>query len=79
MSFEHAREQQGKGVSRTAFSVDEHCLAEGISRAKLYGEWKAGRGPRYYHRGARRLISVEAADEYRRSLEEAAAAANESA
>ena len=56
-------------ATRTAFSIAEYCQAERISRAKLYNEWKAGRGPKYYHRGARRLISVDAADEYRRQLE----------
>ena len=52
-----------------AYSISEYCKREKISRARLYTEWKEGRGPKFYHRGSRRLISAEAADDYRRQLE----------
>jgi hypothetical protein len=52
-----------------AYSVGEYCAAERICRSKLYQEWAEGGGPRYYHRGSKRLISREAADAYRRQLE----------
>jgi hypothetical protein len=57
------------------YSINEYLKREKISRARLYKEWKEGRGPKFYHRGARRLISAEAADEYRRQLEAEAARA----
>jgi hypothetical protein len=63
------------GTAAVAYTVNEYCGREKISRARLYKEWKEGRGPKFYHRGARRLISVEAADEYRRQLEAEAARA----
>jgi len=62
-------------IDVATYSINEYCKREKISRARLYNEWKEGRGPRFYHRGSRRLITVEAADEYRRQLEAETAAA----
>jgi hypothetical protein len=56
-------------MSESVLTIAEYCQRERISRASLYGEWQEGRGPRSFYRGSRRLISVEAADEYRRQLE----------
>jgi hypothetical protein len=60
-----------------AYSVDEFCAAHGpISRSTLYNMWKAGTGPRFMLVGGgkgRRIISVEAAAEWRREREAAAA------
>ena len=53
-----------------AYSVDGFCQAHGIGRNLLYREWKEGRGPRYFNIGRRRLISAEAAAEYRQQLEQ---------
>jgi hypothetical protein len=54
---------------RTAFTVVEFCSAHRISRAKLYELWRAGRGPKTMNVGCRKLISVEAAAEWRRQME----------
>jgi hypothetical protein len=59
-----------------AYSIDEFCAAHGpISRGTLYNMWKAGTGPRFMIVGAgggRRIISFEAAAEWRRQREIAA-------
>ena len=46
--------------SANSFTIDEWCVYRRVSRGGLYNMWKAGIGPRYYHNGSRRLISVEA-------------------
>jgi hypothetical protein len=60
---------------RDAYGVDEFCKRHGISRAYLYLLWRRGAGPRYMQVGARRLISKEAAADWRRSTERQAQAA----
>jgi hypothetical protein len=70
MSLEHSPARQ---TGRGAFTIAEYCEHERISRAKLYQEWAEGRGPRCYYRGSKRLISAEAAAEYRHELEREAA------
>jgi hypothetical protein len=63
-------EQKLEGTTgRKAFSIDEFCKLHSISRALLYKEWAAGRGPRAMKVGARTLISAEAAEAWRRSTE----------
>jgi predicted DNA-binding transcriptional regulator AlpA len=57
-----------------AYSVDGFCAAHGISRGTLYNRWRDGTGPKYMQVGHRRLISVEAAEAWRREREAAAAA-----
>jgi len=57
--------------SDPVYSINEYCCREKISRARLYKEWNEGRGPRSFYRGSHRLITAEAADEYRRQLEAA--------
>jgi hypothetical protein len=54
-----------------AFTVDEFCAAHRICRTRLYALWGEGRGPRFMKNGARRLISVEAAADWRREMETA--------
>ena len=66
MSLEHSPAKQ---TGRGAFTIAEYCEHERISQGKLYQEWAAGRGPRSYYRGSKRLISAEAAAEYRHQLE----------
>jgi hypothetical protein len=48
-----------------AFSVEEFCQRHGISRAFLYLLWRRGDGPCFMQVGTRRLISREAAGEWR--------------
>jgi predicted DNA-binding transcriptional regulator AlpA len=64
---------QTNAISREVFSVDEFCVAHNISRAFLYKLWNDGRGPRAMSVGSRKLISHEAAAEWRRSCEVVAA------
>lgn len=54
---------------RDAFTVTEFCRRHGVSRAFLYLLWQRGEGPRFMQVGARRLVSVEAAAEWRRLME----------
>jgi hypothetical protein len=59
---------------KLAYTVDEYCAAHGICRGTLYNLWKRGEGPRWMRVGARRLISVEAHEEYRQRCEQEAVA-----
>ncbi len=56
-----------------AFSVFGFCLAHGLSRSKFYHMLRAGEGPRVMKCGRRTLISVEAAQRWRRARERVAA------
>lgn len=57
-------------AEKDSYSVDEFAERHGISRAYLYLLWKRGQGPRYMQIGARRLVSKEAAADWRRSVEQ---------
>lgn len=59
----------------SALSVDEFCAAHRISRASYYNLRKEGRGPIEFKVGARTLISIEAATDWRRRMEAETAAA----
>lgn len=59
-------------TGRKAFSIDEFCRAHGISRAFFYKIAKSGKSPRLMKVGSRRLISEEAAADWRRQMEAAA-------
>jgi excisionase family DNA binding protein len=54
---------------KDAYSVDEFAERHGVSRAFVYLLWQRGEGPRFMQVGARRLISREAAADWRRSME----------
>ena len=54
---------------RLALSIPEFCEAHGISEAFYYKLKKQGEGPREMKLGARTLISLEAAAEWRRARE----------
>jgi len=71
MSLEHSPARQG---GRRASTIDQFCSDHGFSRAKLYGLWSKGKGPRFFKVGTRILISEEAAAEWRHKLEAEAAA-----
>ena len=45
-----------------AITVNEFCLLYKLSRAKLYALWADKRGPKYKQVGAKRLISISAAE-----------------
>jgi hypothetical protein len=57
-----------------AFSVFGFCVAHGLSRSLFYRLRRTGAGPRIMKCGTRTLISVEAAQAWRRTRERAAAA-----
>lgn len=61
-------------IEKHAFSVPEFCAAYSIGRAKLYRMLKAGEGPRIMKVGRKTIISKEAAEEWRRNIEEKTAA-----
>jgi hypothetical protein len=82
MSLEHSPARQGARTAytvsdlgdRAAFTVDEFCSAHRISRSKLYQMWNAGIGPRIMRIGTKVLITIEAAEAWRREREAEAAA-----
>ena len=51
-----------------AYRVKDFCKAYGVSRSFAYNEMKAGR-LRYFNIGVMRLISFEAAEEWRQKYE----------
>lgn len=59
-------------VERAAFSVDEFCAAHTITKPLFYKLMKNGQGPRIMKAGTRTLISIEAAADWRRAMEEGA-------
>ena len=75
MSLEHtpARRQRKRrdhgSTAQLAFTVDEFCDAHRISRTHLYAMWRQGLGPRYMLTGAKRLIAIEAAADWRAEAE----------
>jgi predicted DNA-binding transcriptional regulator AlpA len=54
---------------RMALSIPEFCKAHGISEGFFYKLKKQGDGPREMKVGARTLISLESASEWRRARE----------
>ena len=71
----HARRPLPAAYELAAFSVFGFCVAHGLSRSKLYDLWRRGEGPRLMKVGSRTLVSVEAAQAWRRACERAAGAA----
>jgi predicted DNA-binding transcriptional regulator AlpA len=57
-----------------AFTIDEFCRAHGISRALFYKLRKQGRAPRIMQIGSKPLVSIEAAQDWRKAMEQASAA-----
>jgi hypothetical protein len=74
MSFEHSPARLHAG-GIAAYTVNEFCNAHRVSRAKLYQLWAAGLGPRFMHVGSKRIITIEAAADWRRAGEAIAASA----
>ena len=65
MSLEHAPQRQ------LCFTVLEFCTAHRVSRSWIYQEWKAGRGPRFKRVGRKKIITDEAAADWRNEDAEA--------
>jgi hypothetical protein len=65
----HAVNSQDAG--RAAYTVNEFCDAHRISRSKLYELWSAGIGPRFIQVGTKKIITNEAAADWRRAGEAA--------
>jgi predicted DNA-binding transcriptional regulator AlpA len=60
-----------KPATKLSFSIDEFCAAHGISRAFFYVLMNRGKAPRIMQVEGRKLISVEAAADWRREREAA--------
>ena len=58
-----------ESASPVAFTVKEFCAAHRISVSYYYELKKLGRAPREIMLGTRRIISAEAAAEWRRRME----------
>ncbi len=58
-------------MTKLALTVDEFSQAHGISRGTFYNLLKEGKGPAVMKCGARTLISIEAAADWRRQMERA--------
>lgn len=56
-------------TNQTAQSVNDFCQANSISRSLFYKLQREGKGPRLMKVGRRTLISAEAANEWRRTVE----------
>jgi hypothetical protein len=66
MNLEHApARERGPGM----YTVAEFCDTHRISRSRLYQLWRAGTGPRFTQLDGRRRITVEAAADWRASIE----------
>ncbi|WP_186193809.1 hypothetical protein [Burkholderia gladioli] len=62
-------------TNQPAFSIEDFCKAHGpISRSYFYELVASGKGPRIMKLGRRVLISMEAAADWRRDMEERTAA-----
>ena len=59
--------------TKLAFSIKQFCKAHAISRAKFYLLLNEGKAPRIMKVGRRTLISVEAASEWRKQMEQPSA------
>jgi hypothetical protein len=66
-------------AARAAYTVNQFCEAHSICRTRLYALWTEGRGPRFMRNGARRLITAEAAADWRRQMENAVSMSPEAA
>jgi predicted DNA-binding transcriptional regulator AlpA len=60
--------------TQLAFSIREFCEQHGISRAMFYILAKKGQAPRIMKVGGRTLVSIDAAAEWRRKMEQATSA-----
>lgn len=68
----HAQKCAPSPAAPAVYSVKDFCAAHGITKVTLYKLLKEGIGPRIMKVGTRTLISLEAAAEWRRRMEEGA-------
>ena len=68
-TIEAAELLPSKPAGKLAYGIVEFCKLHGISRAHFYNLRKLGLGPLEMNCGGRRLISIEAASDWRRQLE----------
>jgi hypothetical protein len=66
MSLEHS---PARSRQQAVYTVPEFCEAHRIIRSTLYNLWDLGQGPRVMRVGKRRLITQEAAAEWRTAFE----------
>ncbi len=64
----------GIGLPKVAYSIEEAAEVTSLSRAFIYAEWQAGRGPTKVKIGKRTLITDESLRTWLRSLEYRASA-----
>jgi predicted DNA-binding transcriptional regulator AlpA len=57
-------------MDKFTFSIDSFCHAHNICRATFYNLLKRGEAPNTMQVGGRKMISVEAAAEWRRRMED---------
>lgn len=62
---------EGREITPAAYSILEFCRAHGLGRSTFYRLQADGHAPRIMAVGRRRLITREAADEWRRRMEQA--------
>jgi hypothetical protein len=65
------KQRRDRGPPTHAFSVDEFCDAHRLSKAQYYELRKQGLTPTEMAVGRRRIISHEAAEQWRRQREQA--------
>ena len=63
-------------IPKLAFSIDEFCRAYGLGKTTFFKLLKTGAAPRVMRVGHRTLISREAAEAWRRSVEQPAVDGN---
>lgn len=56
-------------LPKLAYSIEEAAVVTSLSRAFIYAEWQAGRGPSKVKVGKRTLITDESLRSWLRSLE----------
>lgn len=61
----------GIGLPKVAYSIEEAAEVTSLSRAFIYAEWQAGRGPTRAKVGKRTIITDESLRSWLRSLEHA--------
>lgn len=56
-------------ANKQTYSIQQFCEAHNISRAKFYLLLNEGKAPRLMQVGRRRLVSVESAADWRKTME----------
>jgi hypothetical protein len=67
----HSASERSTHMVRKASSIDEFCAEHRLSRSMFYKLMAQGRGPRLMCVGTRKMVSDEAAADWRRQMEAA--------